>query len=481
MTTIVEESLVFELGDAPATAPALPGVPSELARTSAVPLPDLPEPRVIRHFFRLSNRNMAIDQALYPLGSCTMKYNPRLNEAMARLPGFAEAHPLQPDHEVQGALELTWLLEDALRDVTGMPYISLHPAAGAHGEFAGMLLMQAWHKENKTGRDTVLIPESAHGTNPASAVMAGFKVKNIPDQGTGYLKYEHIAPHLDDSVAAVMMTNPNTLGAFERDIGKIADWLHSNKALLYWDGANFNAIMGRAKPHDLGADVIQLNLHKTFTTPHGGGGPGCGPIGVSERVQAYLPTPRVIKNSDGSFRMSTAADFPKSIGSVKGFYGHFGMAVRALTYIWRLGGPGLKAATERAVLNANYMRSKLADVMALATTEPMLHEAVFSDAAFAGLGATTMDFAKALLDHGFHPPTVYFPLMVHGAMMIEPTETEEKEELDRFIAVLRNLITQAKEGADFHDEPVRAFRGRLDEVSAARNPVLTWDPSLPRA
>jgi glycine dehydrogenase subunit 2 len=473
MTTLVEEKILFELGAQPETVEPPAGLPSDARRTTALPLGDIPEPQVIRHFFRLSNRNMAIDQALYPLGSCTMKYNPRLNEKTARYAGFAHAHPLQPEDEVQGALELIYTLEHWISEIIGMPHISLHPAAGAHGELTGMWMMKRWHEDKQTGKNVVLVPESAHGTNPASAVMAGFEVRNIPDQGTGYLKWEHLEPYLTDDVAAIMMTNPNTLGVFEKDIQKVADWMHANDALLYWDGANMNAIMGRAKPGHLGADVIQLNLHKTFSTPHGGGGPGCGPIGISERLQEYAPVPRVAKDGE-RFVFEYEDTHTKSIGPVKAFYGHFGMAVRALTYMLRLGGQGLEDATSRAVLNANYLGRKLEAVLARATDEPMLHEAVFSDKTFDSIEATTMDFAKALLDHGFHPPTVYFPLIVHGAMMIEPTETEEPEELDRFAQVFFDLVEQAQKGDDFHDQPQKAFRRRLDEVTAARKPVLRW-------
>ncbi len=477
MTTLVDEPLLFEIDDLSDDAVLLPDtIPENMRRQQALPIPNLPEPRVLRHFFRLSTRNMAIEQGLYPLGSCTMKFNPRLNENTARIPGFAALHPLQPVEQCQGALALLWHTERWLSELTGMPEISLHPAAGAHGELAGMLMIRAWHTKNKTGKNTVLIPESAHGTNPASAIMAGFVVKNIPDQGKGILKFTDIEPYLDENVAAVMITNPNTLGVFESDIQAIADWLHKNQGLLYWDGANFNAIMGRAKPYDLGADVIQLNLHKTFSTPHGGGGPGSGPVGVSERLAEFLPVPRVVRNQDDSFVFADKNEYPLSIGAIKGFYGHFGIAVRAYTYMRRLGGKGLQQATDRAVLNANYMGARLADVFALASDKPMLHEAVFSDASLQHFDATTMDLAKALLDDGFHPPTVYFPLMVRGAMMIEPTETEEQEEMDRFIDTLRSLYEQAAAGEDFHTAPKKAFRKRLDEVTAARKPNLVWHP-----
>ena len=437
--------------------------------------PEVSEVEAIRHFTRLSTWNYAIDHGMYPLGSCTMKYNPRVNEVVARIDGLAWAHPYQPEELAQGALEILARLEAALAEITGMDAVTLQPAAGAHGELTGILVIRRLLEERGNPRKKILVPDSAHGTNPASAVIAGYAVEHAPSNAAGLLDVDALARLVDEDVAALMVTNPNTLGAFEDEILKIAGIVHAKGALLYMDGANLNALMGIARPGDFGVDALHLNLHKTFSTPHGGGGPGAGPVAVKQALEPFLPAPR-LQRSGTKWAWDYAR--PKSIGRVRAFYGNFGVLVRALAYILALGGPGLRSVTVDAVLNANYLRKKLEPYFDLPYPAPSMHEVVFSDGRQAQRGVHTGDFAKRLIDYGFHPYTVSFPLIVHGAMMIEPTETEGKRELDHFIEA---LIAIAKEVEDdpqlVRSAPHGTRTSRVDEVAAARKPVLRWKPA----
>ena len=446
---------------------------SGIVRDEIADLPEVSEVDVVRHFTRLSKWNFSVDEGLYPLGSCTMKYNPRINEEVVRLAGLAQLHPLQPEDQVQGALALMWELEQALIAVTGMARVTLQPAAGAHGELAGMLMIRKALADRGEKRTVVLIPDSAHGTNPASAVFAGFEVVEIASTPEGTLDLAAIGKRLEGGdVAALMVTVPNTLGVFEPEIVKAARMLHERGAFLYMDGANLNAFVGIAQPGKMGVDALHINLHKTFSTPHGGGGPGAGPVAVSDSLVPYLCVPTV-ENAGGRFTLSY--DRPKSIGKVRGFYGNFGMLVRALAYIRSLGRDGLKLMAEGAVLNANYIRKGLEADYHLQYTGPSLHEVVFDDSLQAASGVKNVDIAKRLLDYGFHPPTMSFPLIVHGALMIEPTESDGIDELDAFIAAMRAIAREVRENPDLvkgapYGTPVR----RLDEVRAARQPVLRW-------
>jgi len=448
-------------------------IPSRLLREEIADLPEVSEVDVVRHFTRLSKWNYSVDEGLYPLGSCTMKYNPRINEEVARYPGLAQLHPLQPEVQIQGALALMWELERALIAITGMARVTLQPAAGAHGELAGMLMIRKALAERGAQRNVVLIPDSAHGTNPASAVFAGFEVVEIASTARGTLDLAALARRLDvGDVAALMVTVPNTLGVFEPEIVKAAEMLHASGAFLYMDGANLNAFVGVAQPGRMGADALHINLHKTFSTPHGGGGPGAGPVAVSAALEPYLPVPMVERVAD---RFTLNYERPKSIGKVRGFYGNFSILVRALAYIRSLGRDGLRSMAEGAVLNANYIRTQLEADYHLQYTEPSLHEVVFDDARQAENDVHNIDIAKRLLDYGFHPPTMSFPLIVHGALMIEPTESEGIEELDAFIAAMKAIAREARENPELvkgapYTTPVR----RLDEVRAARQPVLRW-------
>ncbi|MGH9380793.1 MAG: aminomethyl-transferring glycine dehydrogenase subunit GcvPB [Thermoanaerobaculia bacterium] len=449
-------------------------LPDELRRAPVEGMPELSEVDVIRHFTRVSRRNYSIDLGLYPLGSCTMKHNPRIHEELARLPGFAQAHPLQPVSTVQGSLALMWALEQQLVELTGMRRVGLAPAAGAHGEFAGMLMVRRALEQRGEARRYVLIPDSAHGTNPASAHFAGYEVRQLKSTDRGTLDVDDLAATMSEDVAALMLTVPNTLGVFEDRILDIARIVHDKGGFLYCDGANFNAFVGKARPGDMGCDVLHLNLHKTFTTPHGGGGPGAGPVAVSEELVPYLPVPTVEKGSAGFY---LDHDRPHSIGRIRAFHGQFGMLVRALAYILSMGGEGLAAVAEGAVLNANYLRKRLEGTYHLPFKTPSLHEVVFTDKKQRPHGVTTLDIAKRLLDYGFHPPTVYFPLIVSGAMMIEPTETEGKEELDAFVDAMQQIAREAEEAPELlqaapYTTPVR----RCDETRAARHPVLRWTP-----
>ncbi len=447
-------------------------IPGHLLRIESAQLPELDEPTVIRHFTRLSTWNHGVDSGMYPLGSCTMKYNPRINERTARLEGFAALHPYVPEELSQGALRLMAELADYLAEISGFAGVTLQPAAGAQGELTGIKMIRAFHKDKGDARKKVLVPDTAHGTNPASSHLSGYKVIEIPSGPDGILEPEAVEEAVDDQVAALMVTNPNTLGLFEQNIAKIADILHAKGALLYCDGANLNSLMGIARPGDMGIDVMQFNLHKTFSTPHGGGGPGSGPVGVAEQLKPFLPSPVVVADGD-KYRLDY--DRPKSIGKVKAFYGNFAIMVRAYTYIRELGAAGLKRATEMAVLNANYVRAGLEDTYDLPYKARSLHEVVFSDKHLEEFGVTTLDVAKRLIDHGFHPPTVYFPLVVHGSIMIEPTETESRETLDEFIRAMKTIDQEARTNPEeLHAAPQLTHIGRLDEVQAARKPVLTY-------
>jgi glycine dehydrogenase subunit 2 len=411
---------------------------------------------------------------LYPLGSCTMKYNPKINEKVARLPGFADAHPLLPEAMAQGSLRLMNLLERALCAICGMDRFTLQPAAGAQGEQVGILMVRAYHRDRGNPRQVVLIPDSAHGTNPASAHVAGYRVEQIGSNERGCVDLGALRRRVADDVAVLMLTNPNTLGVFEGEIQEVARVLHDRGALLYMDGANLNAFVGQARPGDMGVDVHHQNLHKTFSTPHGGGGPGSGPVGVRKMLEPFLPVPTVEKDGD---RLRLAQDRPKSIGKIRSFHGNFGMFVRAYAFMLAHGPEGLKRMSENAVLNANYLRKRLEGTYHLPYNEPTLHEVVFSDKNLESTGVHTLDVAKRLMDYGFHPPTIYFPLIVKGALMIEPTETESREELDAFVAAMVAIDAEARRDPALvksapHTTPVR----RLDETAAARNPVLRWIP-----
>jgi glycine dehydrogenase subunit 2 len=437
--------------------------------------PEVSEVEAIRHFTRLSTWNYAIDHGMYPLGSCTMKYNPRINELVARIEGLAWAHPYQPEALAQGAMEVMARLEAALTEITGMDAVTLQPSAGAQGELTGILLMRALLEKRGDPRRKILIPDSAHGTNPASAAIAGYSVENVKSTDAGVLDLEALARAADKDVAALMVTNPNTLGVFEENIVQAAEILHAKGALLYMDGANMNALVGIARPGDFGVDVMHLNLHKTFSTPHGGGGPGAGPVAVKKELEPFLPTPR-LKRVRGKW----AWDFKRkrSIGRVRAFYGNFGVLVRALAYILAHGGPGLRNATVDAVLNAVYIRKQLEPYFDLPYPAPNMHEVVFSDERQAKLGVRTGDVAKRLIDYGFHPYTVSFPLIVHGALMIEPTETEGKLELDQFIDAMISIAKEVETDPELVKQAPHSTRtSRVDEVAAARKPVLRWKPA----
>jgi glycine dehydrogenase subunit 2 len=439
----------------------------------------LSEPQVVRHFTRLSQKNYAIDSGIYPLGSCTMKHNPRLNEKLARLPGFADIHPLQPLSTVPGALELIDTLAHWLKTLTGMPAIALSPGAGAHGELCGMMTIRAALEARGDPRRRVLVPESAHGTNPATAAACGYAVDAVPANGKGRVDRAVLEQKLDADVAALMLTNPNTCGLFEDEIVEIAAAVHDAGAFFYCDGANFNAIVGRVRPADLGIDCMHFNLHKTFSTPHGGGGPGSGPVALAAALAPYAPLPWLVHGENGVTLLEDASGpAAEAIGRLKGFHGQMGMFVRALAYMMSHGADGLRQVAEDAVLNANYLRALLQDDLTLPFPGPCMHEVLFDDRFLRDTGVTTLDFAKALIDEGYHPMTMYFPLVVHGALLIEPTETEGKASLDRFAAVVKALARAARAGdtARLREAPRLAPRRRLDETAAARKPVLRWRP-----
>jgi len=490
---MLKEPLSFEIGrsdkfgvdlDEPATAP-LAGLP---LRKAAPDLPGLTEPETVRHYTRLSRQNYAIDLGPFPLGSCTMKHNPRLNEKVARLPGFADVHPLQPQQSVQGALGVINELAHWLIALTGMHGVAMTPKAGAHGELCGLLCIKAAIEAKGEDRRVILVPESAHGTNPATAAFAGFKVESIPANEAGRVDLEALKSRLGPDVAGIMITNPNTCGLFEPDIKAISDAVHAAGGYVYCDGANFNAIVGKVRPGDLGVDAMHINLHKTFSTPHGGGGPGSGPVVLSEALSPFGPLPFTARTADGVIHLveeenAEEFDHRQAFGRMSAFHGQMGMFTRALTYILSHGADGLRQVAEDAVLNANYVLRSCEDLLhaPFGATGPCMHEALFSDQGFAQ-GFSTLDVAKGLIDEGFHPMTVYFPLVVHGAMLVEPTETESKAGLDRFIGSLRSLAERAREGDErLHSAPHFAPRRRLDETLAARKPVLVWkgEPGVP--
>ena len=456
--------LSIPASDVPAAAidPALVG--------AEVDFPDLSEVDVVRHYTRLSQWNYSVDSGLYPLGSCTMKYNPRTNERQAATPALAAAHPMLADELGQGALRLLYELQGMLARITGLDAVSVQPAAGAHGELTGMLIFHAYHRHRGSQRHKILIPDTAHGTNPASAALCGFRAVPVPSDERGMLDPATVAALMDEDTAGIMVTNPNTLGLFEERIREVADAVHARGGLVYGDGANMNAVLGVMDAGRCGIDVLHLNLHKTFATPHGGGGPGAGPVCVTAELAPFLPVPRVVRVGD-SFRLD--ADRPLSVGRIHAFHGNFGVLVRAYSYILTMGEAGLRRASELAVLNANYLKERLKEVLHLPYDRPCMHECVFSDEKQQAHKITTLDMAKRLIDYGFHPPTIYFPLVVHGAMMIEPTETECKADLDQFVAALTAIAREAETEPELlRQAPQRAKVRRLDEVQAARNPCL---------
>ena len=457
-------------------------IPQELRREDELEgVPEVSEVDVVRHFTRISTWNYSIDLGMYPLGSCTMKYNSRLNEKVARITGFAGLHPLAPEQEAQGALELIYKLQEDLAEITGLPGVTLQPAAGAQGEMTGVLLIRAFldkrDGEESKNRRVMLIPDSAHGTNPASAHMAGFTVKTVKSTAEGLTDMEHLRTLCaEGGIAGLMLTNPNTVGIFETNIKEICETIHEAGGLVYMDGANMNALVGIARPGDMGVDVIHLNLHKTFSTPHGGGGPGCGPCCCTAELEPFLPTPRVIK--DG-VQYKLNFDYPQSIGRVKAFYGNFGMMIRALSYIYTHGAEGLKEATETAVLNARYLSHFLKEDFDKPFSGDPMHEVIFSHKKQSRKGVHTLDIAKRLIDYGFHPMTIYFPLIVEGAMLIEPTESVGRADLDAFIEAMKDINKEAQENPQLViDAPHTTRIGRLDEATAARKPVLRWKPDM---
>jgi glycine dehydrogenase subunit 2 len=486
----IEEALIFEIG-----RPEVTGVDLDepddfkprlgnLERKEPIGLPGLSEPEAVRHYVRLSRMNYGIDTGVFPLGSCTMKHNPRLNEKMARLPGFADIHPLQPQSTVPGALELIAELSRWLSELTGMPAIACTPKAGAHGELCGMMTIKAALANRGEKRSIVLVPDSAHGTNPATAALLGYRVESIAVRPDGTVDPEEVKKHLSKDVAAIMLTNPNTCGLFERDIVAIAEAVHAAGAYFYADGANFNAIVGKVRPGDLGVDAMHINLHKTFSTPHGGGGPGAGPVALSAALAPFAPVPFVVRDNEGyALVANSEMAGRKPFGRMCAFHGQMGMFVRAMSYMLAHGSDGMQQASEDAVLNANYVRAGLKDLMSLPFGDrACMHEVLFDDHWLEGTGVSTLDFAKAMIDEGYHPMTMYFPLVVHGAMLIEPTESESKASLDLFIAALRDLALAAKRGdtARFSGAPYYAPRRRLDETRAARQPVLRWVNPVPQ-
>jgi glycine dehydrogenase subunit 2 len=474
---ILNEPLLWERGRKgrcgfsmpPGDVPPSP-LPAELT-DDGPDFPDLSEIEVVRHYTRLSTWNFGVDTGLYPLGSCTMKYNPKINEQLAGLRGFAGAHPLLPSEFSQGALQLMFDLEKFLAEITGLDAVTLQPAAGAQGELTGMLIIHAYHRLRGKQRTKILIPDTAHGTNPASAALCGYLPVPVPSGPDGILLPETVVGLMDSETAGIMITNPNTLGLFEENIREIARIVHDRGGLVYGDGANMNAVLGVVKPGAIGVDILHLNIHKTFSTPHGGGGPGAGPVAVRKDLVRFLPVPRVVEKNR-IYHLSE--DFPESVGRVLAFHGHFGVLLRAYAYILSMGPDGLKKVSRLAVLNANYVRERMKDVLHTAYNRPCMHECVFSDRNQQKAGITTLEMAKRLMDYGYHPPTIYFPLVVHGAIMIEPTETETKEDLDGFIEAFRSVVREAEENPGvIREAPVRCKMRRVDETAAARNPCLT--------
>ena len=482
---ILNEPLVFEQGSPGRTAYSLPPsdvperkaealIPKRLLRDGIPGLPELSEVDVMRHFTRISQWNYCVDLGFYPLGSCTMKYNPRINEDMARIPGFAKAHPYQPEEVSQGALQLMWELEQYLADVSGMDRVTLQPSAGAHGELTGVMMIRSYHASRGNPRSKILIPDSAHGTNPASSALCGYKVVPVKEGPRGVVEPKAVAEVMDDEVAAIMVTNPNTLGLFEDRIIEVAKIVHAKGGQVYCDGANLNSVMGVSRPGDWGVDVIQINLHKTFSQPHGGGGPGAGPVALKKHLAPFMPVPTVEKQGN---RFLLDYKRPKSIGKVRAFYASFGVMVRSYTYIRSMGPAGLRRAAEVAVLNANYILSQLRGVYHLPYDRHCMHECVFTDALQARHDIHTLDIAKRLIDYGFHPPTIYFPLIVKGALMIEPTETESKETIDQFVAAMKRIAQEAQENPELlRLAPHNPRVTRMNETKAAREPKLRWRP-----
>lgn len=481
----IEEPLLSELGSPDMCGVDFPTPPphrdrlGDLRRDTPIGLPGLSEPRIIRHFTRLSQKNYGIDSGFYLLGSCTMKHNPRLNEKLARLSGFAGLHPLQPVSTAQGALQLFDTLADWLKTLTGMPAIAMSPAAGAHGELCGTMMIRAALEARGDARKVVLVPDSAHGTNPATASMCGYSVEAIPSDGRGRVDLAALKTRLGDDVAAFMLTNPSTCGLFEDEILEQAQSIHDAGALFYCDGANFNALVGRVRPGDLGIDCMHLNLHKTFSTPHGGGGPGSGPLVMAEELAPFAPPPWIVHGAEGLDLVDGGEMAARSIGRLKAFHGQFGVFVRALAFCLSHGRDGLKQLSEDAVLSANYLLARLSAFMTAPYPGPCMHEVLFDDGFLKGSGVTTLDIAKRLLDLGIHPMTIYFPLHVSGALLIEPTESETLESLDQFVEAMRQLTGEAASGdaAKFHEAPIQAPRRRFDETNAARYPVLRWRPA----
>jgi glycine dehydrogenase subunit 2 len=473
---VFDEPLLWEKGKKGRHGMSIPvsDIPAadlpEALRGAGPDFPDLSEVDVVRHYTRLSQWNYGVDSGMYPLGSCTMKYNPKINDKVAATPQLAAAHPMLGDEYVQGNLQIMFELQEYLAAITGLPGVSLQPAAGAHGELTGMLVFAAYHRTRQSKRTKILIPDTAHGTNPASAALCGYKPVPIKSGPNGILRVESVAEAMDEETAGIMITNPNTLGLFETNIREIAEIVHAKGGLVYGDGANMNAVMGVISAARCGVDVMHLNLHKTFSTPHGGGGPGAGPICVTRELEKYLPVPRAMKDGD-SYRLDF--DQPNSVGRVHAFHGNFGVLLRAYSYIRTMGAENLKKASQLAVLNAAYIKEKLKGTLQLAYNRPCMHECVFSDALQQEDKITTLDMAKRLIDHGYHPPTIYFPLVVHGAIMIEPTETECKEDIDQFIDTVKLVVQEAKENPELlRQAPVIARMRRLDETQAARNPCL---------
>ena len=452
----------------------LKSIPADLLREKSAQLPEVSELDVVRHFTNLSSKNFGVDTGFYPLGSCTMKYNPKINEELCVLPEFTSLHPLQDEKSVQGALELYWNLQRMLSEIAGLSEFTLNPYAGAHGELTGLMVMKHYHESRGDyKRKKVIVPDSAHGTNPASAMVAGLEVVEVKSKPNGSIDVEDLKPLLDDTVAGIMMTNPNTLGMFETEIMEIAKLVHEAGGLLYYDGANLNPLLGKVRPGDMGFDIMHINLHKTFSTPHGGGGPGSGPVGVAEHLKQYLPNPRVIKDKDGKFHVTTDKD---SLGSVSSFFGNFGVMMRAYAYILSLGKENIKNVGPLATLNANYIKESLKDDYLLPIEGVCKHEFVFDGLKDKSTGVTTLNVAKRLLDYGFHAPTIYFPLLFHESMMIEPTETESKETLDEFIEVMHKIAKESRENPETVKEaPLKTIVRKLDETTAAKNPILTYN------
>lgn len=482
-----QQSLIFELTQAGRKGYSLPAcdvpvrsieqiIPETFLRVDPPELPEVSEPDAVRHFTLLSQRNYGLDSGFYPLGSCTMKYNPKINEIIARLDGFQNVHPYQAEDTVQGCLELMHGLDTTLSEITGMSRFSLQPAAGAHGELAGLMIIKSYHAQRGENRTKIVVPDSAHGTNPATAAMVGFDVIEVKSNSRGGLDLASLREAMSEDIAGLMLTNPNTLGLFDENILEIAKIVHDAGGLLYYDGANANAIMGITRPGDMGFDVVHLNLHKTFSTPHGGGGPGSGPVGVREDLVPFLPKP-VVEYEDGKYRLDY--ERPLSIGKIKAFYGNFGVLVKAYSYIRSMGPNGLRQVSENAVLNANYLLSNLREIFTLPYDRTCMHECVFSGTKQLEKGVSVLDIAKRLLDYGYHPPTMYFPLIVQEALMMEPTETESKETLDEFIEALKLIMEEIETNPDLvKSAPHNTVVARLDEVAAARHPIVRWRPSL---